>query len=98
MYFSCFPQKSLDIPWKDIQAQMTSLRAILGQNLKKKTQWKSGQGTDEHFKPKWMFWEQLQFLVPTMKARQSRDTLKFDKDSAIRTTLQNQCVLVVVVQ
>ena len=64
----------------------------------KKKQWKSGQGTDEHFKPKWMFLEQLQFLVPTMKARQSRDTLKFDKDSAFRTTLQNQCVLVVVVQ
>lgn len=60
---------------------MTSLRAILGQNLKKKTQWKTGQGTDEHFKPKWMFWEQLQFLVPTMEARQSRDTLMVDKES-----------------
>lgn len=68
------------MPWKDIQSQMTSLRAIFGQNLKKKNQWKSGQGTDEHFTPKWMFWEQMQFLVPTMEARQSRDTLKVDKD------------------
>ena len=54
----------------------------------------SGSGFESHFwsklkeknpvgirARKWMFWEQLQFLMPTMEARQSRDTLKVDKDS-----------------
>ncbi|CAB4020582.1 Hypothetical predicted protein [Paramuricea clavata] len=81
--------EALGVSWKDIQSQMTCLRATLGQNLKKKTHWKSGQGTDEHFRPKWMFWEQLQFLIPIKEARQSRDTLKVDNDSN-QNNMQNQ--------
>jgi hypothetical protein len=59
---------------------MTSpLRVTFDENLNKRNP--MDIRTDEHFAPKLIFWEQLQFLVPTMEARQSRDTLKFDKDS-----------------
>lgn len=62
--------------WSVIYGQLTSLRATLGQNLKTKSHTKSGQGTDELFTPSWIFFKHLQFLVPVMEARQSRDTLK----------------------
>lgn len=62
--------------WSVIYAQLTSLRATLGQNLKKKSHTKSGKGTDELFTPSWIFFKHLQFPVPVMEARQSRDTLK----------------------
>jgi hypothetical protein len=57
---------------------MTSpLRVTFDENLNKRNP--MDIRTDDHFSPKWI-WEQLQFLVPTMEARQSRDTLKVDKD------------------
>ena len=36
---------------------------------------KSGQSTDELFKPTWIFWKPLQFLLPVLNPRSSRDTL-----------------------
>lgn len=68
--------------WKVIMTQLTSLRATLGQNMKKKNHTKSGQGTDELFTPSWIFFKQLQFLVPVMEARQSKDTCSFKKTDA----------------
>ena len=59
-----------------INAQLTSLRATLGQNLKKKSHTRCGQRTDELFTPSWIFFQHFQFLVPVMEAWQSKDTLK----------------------
>ena len=67
--------------------QLTSLRQILGQNIKKKTSVKSGQSTNELFTPTWIFWDSLQFLVPVMHARQSKDTMK--KDDSIDDLVGN---------
>lgn len=36
---------------------------------------KSGQSTDELFKPTWIFWKPLQFLLPVLNPRSSRDIL-----------------------
>ena len=36
---------------------------------------KSGKSTDELFKPTWIFWKPLQFLLPVLNPRASRDTL-----------------------
>ena len=36
---------------------------------------KSGQSTDELFKPTRIFWRPLQFLLPVLNPRSSRDTL-----------------------
>ena len=74
--FLLFLKNILSRPWQEISSQLTSLRQILGQNIKKNTAVKSGQGTDELFTPTWIFWDSLQFLVPVMHARQSKDTMK----------------------
>lgn len=68
-------QEIFDVTWKEISNQITKLRQILSQNVKKKQAVKSGQSTDELFQPTWMFWKQLQFLLPVMNAWQSRDTI-----------------------
>lgn len=68
-------QEIFGIPWKEISNQITKLRQILSQNVKKTKALKSGQSTDDLFKPTWLFWKQLQFLVPVMNARHSRDSL-----------------------
>lgn len=51
------------------------MRQVLGQNINKIKNVKSGQSTDELFQPTWRYWKQLQFLVPCMNPRKSRDTL-----------------------
>lgn len=60
----------------DISNHLTSLRQILSQNMKKLNNVKSGQSADDLFSPTWKFWEKLQFLLPMIAARPSRDTLK----------------------
>ena len=49
---------------------------MLGQNIKKENAVKSGQSTDDLYMPTWIFWSALQFLVPSMNARQRRDSMK----------------------
>ncbi|KAL9966434.1 hypothetical protein ACROYT_G024507 [Oculina patagonica] len=66
----------LGLEWKEIYAQINSLRQVLGQNIKKVNTVKSGQSTDELYTPTWAFWNALQFLVPVMNAKPSKDTLK----------------------
>ena len=36
---------------------------------------KSGQSTDDLFQPTWRYWKQVQFLLPCMNPRKSRDSL-----------------------
>lgn len=69
-------QRIIGLEWKEIYAQITSLRQVLGQNIKKVNTVKSGQSTDELYTPTWVFWSALQFLVPVMNAKPSKDTLK----------------------
>ena len=69
-------QSILGLEWKEIYAQINSLRQVLGQNIKKVNTVKSGQSTDELYTPTWAFWNALQFLVPVMNAKPSKDTLK----------------------
>ena len=61
-------QKELGRDWSEINSQLVSLRATLGQNLRKINNTKSGQGTDELFEPSWIFFKSMQFLVPVMEA------------------------------
>ncbi|KAK3728256.1 hypothetical protein QZH41_006730 [Actinostola sp. cb2023] len=68
-------QESLGIEWKLLSVQLTKLRQILSQNIKKQNTYKSGQGADDVYNPTWIFWKSLQFLIPVMNARQSRDTI-----------------------
>ena len=44
--------------------------------MNKTSKTKSGQGTDELYKPTWVYWEKLQFLRPVMQPGKSRDNLQ----------------------
>ena len=58
----------------EIKTKINGLRAQLGRELAKVKKTKSGQGTEELYKPNWAFWEHLQFLCPVMTPRASKDT------------------------
>ena len=65
----------IEIEVMEIKTKINGLRTQLGRELAKVKKTKSGQGTDELYKPNWAFWEQLQFLCPVMTPRTSKDTI-----------------------
>ena len=66
----------LAVPVSEIKAKLMKLRSQLGREINKSTKTKSGQSTDELYKPTWMYWEKLQFLRPVMQPGKSRDNLQ----------------------
>ena len=50
---------------------------------------KSGQSTSENYKPVWLHWEKLQFLIPVMQAGKSKDNLHVDTCAAARDSLSS---------
>ena len=59
----------------EIKTKIAGLRAQLGRELSKTRTKRSGQGTSENYKPNWVYWDRLQFLVPVMQVGKSRDNL-----------------------
>ena len=66
----------LSVPVNKIKAKLLKLRSQLGREINKTSKTKSGQGTDELYKPTWVYWEKIQFLRPVMQPRKSRDSLQ----------------------
>ena len=66
----------LSVPVNEIKAKLLKLRSQLGREINKTSKTKSGQGTDELYKPTWVCWEKLQFLRTVMQPGKSRDNLQ----------------------
>ena len=54
---------------------------------------KSGQSTNELYKPSWIFWETLQFLRPVMQPGKSKDNLQSHPDEDPFSESENTVVL-----
>ena len=54
---------------------MNNLRAQLGREIGKTKNTKSGQATNELYRPSRIHWERLQFLASRMKSGSTRDTI-----------------------
>ena len=65
---------------KEIKSKLLNLRSQLGQENMKVKKIKSGQATDELYKPNWTYWQHLQFLQPAMQPVRSRDNLQKSAD------------------
>lgn len=63
--------------WEEIRSQLTKLRQVLGQNVNKVKNVKSGQSTDDLLKPTWRYCSSS----PCMNAKRSRDTLALSSDN-----------------
>lgn len=77
-------QRIIGLEWKEIYAQITSLRQVLGQNIKRWTLLSQDKAQMSSIST-WVFWNALQFLVPDMNAKPSKDTLK----SSVETVLSD---------
>ena len=70
----------IGIPPNEIKTKIVSLRAQLRRELPKVSKVRSGQSTDELYKSSWVYWEELQFLRPTLTPRKSIDSLTMTAD------------------
>lgn len=66
----------LNIPAAEIKAKILKLRSQLGREISKISKTKLGQGTSELYKPCWIYYDRLQFLLPVMQPGRSRDNLQ----------------------
>ena len=73
-------EAKIDFSVAEIKAKISKLRSQLVREISKCTKTKSGQSTDELYKPTWTYWHKLQFLRPVMQPGKSRDNLQ-DQDS-----------------
>ena len=71
----------LETTVKEIKSKLLNLRSQLGRENMKVKKTKSGQATDELYKPNWTYWQHLQFLQPAMQPVKSRDNLQKSADS-----------------
>eukprot|EP00112_Aurelia_sp_Birch-Aquarium-sp1_P000954 Seg10928.2 transcript_id=Seg10928.2/GoldUCD/mRNA.D3Y31 product="hypothetical protein" protein_id=Seg10928.2/GoldUCD/D3Y31 len=65
----------------EIKSKWLNLRSQLGRENTKVKRTKSGQATDELYKPNWPYWQHLQFLQPAMQPVRGRDNLQKSADS-----------------
>lgn len=68
-------EAEINVSVTEIKAKLAKLRSQLGREIAKTNKSKSGQGTDELYKPTWTYWDRLQFLRPVMQPGKSRDNL-----------------------
>ncbi|XP_026476140.1 uncharacterized protein LOC113381452 [Ctenocephalides felis] len=53
---------SLNLDVKTVKDKIHNLRCQLNEHLRKMKKFKSGQGADERYKPKWEFFEAVKFM------------------------------------
>ena len=68
-------ETELEVPVAEIRKKILQLRSQLGREIAKCNKTKSGQSSDELYKPTWIYWQKLQFLRPVMQPGKSRDNL-----------------------
>ena len=73
-------EAKIDFSVAEIKAKISKLLSQLGREISKCTKTKSGQSTDELYKPTRTYWHKLQLLRPVMQPGKSRDNLQ-DQDS-----------------
>ena len=75
-------ENKLEIDLNDIKTKIVGLRSQLRRELSKTNNKKSGQGLGDNYKSNWIYWDSLQFLVPVMQARKSKDNLPDHQNSS----------------
>ena len=80
-------EDEIGIRAEEIRNKIASLRTQLGREIAKVKAKISGQTTSDNYKPVWLHWEKLQFLIPVMQAGKSKDNLHVDTCVAARDSL-----------
>ena len=82
-------EDEIGISPEEIKNKIAGLRTQLGREMAKVKAKKSGQSTSENYKPVWLHWEKLQFLIPVMQAGKSKDNLHVDTCAAAHDSLSS---------
>ena len=64
----------------EVKSKMLNLRMQLGRENAKRRKTSSGQATEELYKSSWIYWEHLQFLMPSLQTAKSNDIIQIEQD------------------
>ena len=70
----------------ECKSKFAILRGQLGREMAKVAKTRSGQATNDLYKPSWIFWDQLQFLRPVLQPGKSKDNFALPNESSSQGT------------